>query len=153
MTSILLPAYTLDPSVTYTINLLVYDTKSLISTYSKQKVVVEVGKVTSMIRGGSFHFVNSQTVYTFDGSLSFDGDLPPGDDRSNGLRYLWHCAEMYPDSSLECPVDLQGGTSAVATVVTANMVEGTVVELSLEVSNEDGSRSDVSRVRLQVNPF
>jgi hypothetical protein len=138
-----LPTFTLSALTTYTIQLTVTSTISLISSSYKVQVNVLQGSLHPVISGGSSQNIKYNTPATIDASQSYDDDQKSGS--STGLNYEWSCIPSSSSSSNDCSEYLSfpsGVTSSKLTVLPFNIFSiNSTFSVFLRLFDRSGGRS------------
>ncbi|KAJ7390749.1 hypothetical protein OS493_022307 [Desmophyllum pertusum] len=77
--------------------------------------------VRAIIDGGSSVRWGSVEIVTVDGSLSYDGDLGPGN--HTGLNFAWSCLDSNASMSSDCFGSFVGGGNSISTTINPGQLE------------------------------
>ncbi|RYG69789.1 hypothetical protein EON64_01885 [archaeon] len=149
------PTNLLAPGTWYDIELTVLYTVTNRAATVSVAVYVERGPIVAVIKGGSTTVQHSDTVVTFDGSLSYDADeifittafMTP----KSQLIFSWSCTQVLPIVSNLCPfqvLDVRNYTSTWQVYIPPNSA-GKSGRISLEVSKSDG-RSSLTSISVNI---
>ena len=142
--------YSLNSSTYYSLKLNIFDAISLSSSSIVKSIYVYESPVVAMISGGSVRLLSSEVNYIFDGSQSYDDNLPQELRQKSGLLYSWSCISLYPIYSTFCPLSFLNDKLSLVSINAATMLQGYKLELQLLVSDESGSRSASTSVYLEI---
>lgn len=114
-------------------------------------IVVIPAPVKAIIDGGSSVRWGSVDNVTVDGSLSYDGDIGPGN--YSGLNFAWSCLHLEDNTSLsnDCFGSFVGHVNAISTSITIDpgqLVVGKSYVLTLTVSKDE--RSSIAEMSFEI---
>ena len=146
---ILLP-FTLNASSYYQLKLNIFDSSSLSSSSTIKSIYIYEGPIIAVILGGSEMSLSVGINHVFDGSQSYDDNIPYTRNRNAGLLYSWSCVQLYPQYSTSCPLSLSGSHSSSVSVNANSNLQLSKIELQLVVSDSTGSRSASASIVLNI---
>jgi hypothetical protein len=146
----ILAPYSLNSSTYYRLALNIFDSTSLSSSSIVKSIYVYESPVIAVISGGSIRSLSSEVDYIFDGSQSYDSNLPHDLRQINELLYSWSCISLYPIYSIICPLSFSSNKLSSVSITANAAFQGYKLELHLLVSDKSGSRSASTSVYLEV---
>lgn len=106
--------------------------------------------VRAIIDGGSSVRWGSKEIVTVDGSLSYDGDIGPGN--HTGLNFAWSCVDENSTMSNNCFGSFVGGVNIMSSTITIDPGKLEVTKsyiLRLTVSKDD--RSSTAEMSFEIS--
>ncbi|KAJ7330803.1 hypothetical protein OS493_021737, partial [Desmophyllum pertusum] len=114
-------------------------------------IEVIAAPVLAIIDGGSSVRWGSKDIVTVDGSLSYDGDIGPGN--HTGLNFTWSClnSEVNDSMSNDCYGSFIGEVNVLSTAISIDpgkLEVGKSYVLRLTVSKDD--RSSIAKMSFEI---
>jgi hypothetical protein len=145
-----LPSYSLEAGTSYSIKLLIFDSKTSSTATDVKQFIVQKEKLVSVISGGTLQKLNPVLISYYDGSSSYDNDIPiESFNRTHGLQFYWYCQQVSPLFSSVCPLIFEDNSAQKVVVKPGSLVSGIRIQLYLTISKD--TRIDTSSVTLEAD--
>jgi hypothetical protein len=137
-----LPAYTLDSSSAYTLQVTAKAGSGAAAQYTTTTAPLQIGSspISAVISSGSLQTVSTSSAVSIDASSSFDPDYP-----SVPVNFTWSCKVLYPTYGDDC--GLSGVESSYASILSLSsgiLSANHTYEFAVLVTSQRGAYSSTS---------